>query len=71
MSHELIIRPEAEAELAETFNWYEARIPGLGSEFLLAVDALLNSIVRNPQQYPIVHKTIPGYDSVTGTLLSN
>ncbi len=49
MSHELIIRPEAEAELAETFNWYEARIPGLGSEFLLAVDALLNSIVRNPQ----------------------
>ena len=58
MSHEIIIRPEAEAELSETFNWYEDRAPGLGSEFLLAVDALLLSIVRNPQQYPIVHKTI-------------
>jgi plasmid stabilization system protein ParE len=58
MSYELIIRPEAEAELSETYNWYENRAPGLGSEFLLAVDALLNSIARNPQQYPIVHKTI-------------
>ena len=25
MSRELIIRPEAEAELTEAFQWYEAR----------------------------------------------
>ena len=58
MSRELIIRPEAETDLLEAFNWYEARVPGLGSEFLLAIDALLNSILSNPQQYPAVHKTI-------------
>ena len=58
MSHELIIRPEVEAEISETFSWYEDRASGLGSEFLLSVDALMNSIVRNPQQYPVVHKTI-------------
>jgi hypothetical protein len=58
MSRELIIRPEAEADLSEAFNWHEVRVPGLGSEFLLDIDALLNSILRNPQQYPVVHKTI-------------
>jgi len=49
MSRELIIRPEAETDLLEAFNWYEARVPGLGSEFLHAIDALLNSILRNPE----------------------
>lgn len=58
MNLELIIRSVAEAELAEAFDWYEERVPGLGSDFLLSVDAALNVITRNPQQYPIVHKTI-------------
>lgn len=39
MSGKLVIRPQAEAEMAEAYDWYEARVPGLGSEFLLAVDA--------------------------------
>ncbi len=55
---ELIIRPEAEMEMAEAFAWYEARVPGLGSEFLLTVDAIMNAILRNPQQYPVVHKNL-------------
>ena len=58
MSHELIVRSVAEAELAEAFDWYQDRVPGLGSDFLLSVDASLNAIARNPLQYPIVHKTI-------------
>ncbi len=35
MNFELIIRPEAEADIADAFDWYESRVPGLGSEFLL------------------------------------
>ena len=58
MRHELILRPEAEAELTEAFEWYEARFPGLGLEFIRSVDSLLNSISRNPLSYPIVYKTI-------------
>jgi toxin ParE1/3/4 len=42
MSRELIIRPEAEADIAEAFGWYEARVSGLGSEFLLVLDAAFN-----------------------------
>lgn len=52
MTRELVIRPEAEAELNEGFVWYENRLPGLGSEFLLCVDAALNTILRNPEMYP-------------------
>ena len=57
VSIELTIRPEAEAEMADAFDWYEARTPSLGSEFLLAVDAVLQSVLRNPAQYPFIHKT--------------
>jgi len=58
MSRRLIIRPEAEAEMTETFDWYEDRLLGLGSEFLLCVDAVLNAILRSPQQFPHVHKIV-------------
>jgi len=58
MSHELILRPEAEADLTEAFEWYEARASGLGFEFVRSVDSLLSSIRRNPLSYPIVYKTI-------------
>jgi len=58
MRRELIIRPEAEAYIAEAFAWYEARASGLGSEFLLVLDAAFNSILRTPNLYPQVHKRV-------------
>ena len=58
MSRELIIRPEAETDLADAFEWYEARVPGLGLEFIRTVDSLFSSIIRNPQAYPVVYKTV-------------
>ncbi|MBI2440052.1 MAG: type II toxin-antitoxin system RelE/ParE family toxin [Lentisphaerae bacterium] len=57
MNLELIVRAEAEAEMAAAFDWYEGRLSGLGTQFLLAVDAALHGIVRNPLQFPLVHKT--------------
>ena len=57
MNCRLLVRPEAEAEMADAFDWYEDRVPGLGSDFLLCVDAIFNAILRAPQQYPRVHKT--------------
>ena len=58
VTRELIIRPEAEAEMGEAFDWYEERVPGLGSDFLMNADASFHSILRNPQQFPIVHKNL-------------
>ena len=49
MNRRLIVRPEAEAEMTEAFDWYEDRVPGLGSEFLLCVDAVFSAILRSLQ----------------------
>jgi toxin ParE1/3/4 len=47
------LRVEAKADLAEAFQWYEARRSGLGSEFLQAVRLTLSLIERHPDMYPI------------------
>ena len=56
MAYRLIIRPDAELDIREAFEWYEAQILGLGSEFVRAVDVCLSSIGRNPLAYPIIYK---------------
>ncbi len=53
---EIIVQPEAEAEITEAFRWYEDKNEGLGSEFMRALDASLSSIQRNPTAYAAVHK---------------
>lgn len=58
MTLELIIRPEAEEEMAEAYDWYERLVDGLGAEFLLNVDATMNAILRNPQQFSVVYKNL-------------
>jgi hypothetical protein len=39
MPVELVIVPEAEADIADAYIWYEGRRAGLGEEFLSSVDA--------------------------------
>lgn len=54
--------PEASAELEDAAVWYKGRRPGLGVEFLEAVDATLDHIARWPQaaqQVPGVSADIP------------
>ena len=58
MTRLLFIRPEAEAEMAEAFDWYEQRVPGLGSDYLNCLDVVFHSLVQTPQQYPLVHRTV-------------
>jgi plasmid stabilization system protein ParE len=50
----LIVRGAAEEDIAEAARWYEQRSPGLGSEFLRAVDVTLAEIARMPEHYPVV-----------------
>lgn len=50
MIRRLIVRPEAEAEMTDAFDWYEDRVPGLGSEFLMCVDAVFSAIQRTGQR---------------------
>ena len=56
MKYTVIIRPEAEDDLKETFSWYEEKRTGLGYSFLLQVDAGINFINRNPEIHPKEYK---------------
>jgi hypothetical protein len=49
----LILAPEAEADIAETRDWYDARRPGLGAEFLDELILAFAKIEENPLQYQI------------------
>jgi plasmid stabilization system protein ParE len=51
-----IVRPAAEAEIAEAALWYESRSLGLGAEFLRAVDVCFSEIQRNPDRFPEVYR---------------
>ena len=44
----IIVRPEAEAEVQQAFDWYEEQSEGLGLEFLRAIEACLSGVSRNP-----------------------
>ena len=54
MNRGLIVEPEAEAEIDDAARWYDAQNPGLGADFLLAVQVALAAVQRDPLQYQSV-----------------
>ncbi|MGL6075217.1 MAG: type II toxin-antitoxin system RelE/ParE family toxin [Fimbriiglobus sp.] len=58
MSLLVVFRLEAEVEFDEAFDWYNAQRPGLGSEFVEAVQSVLASISRSPFQHAVVIEDI-------------
>lgn len=58
MRHRLIIRPEAEADIETSFDWYENESGGLGTEFLSELRTSQTLIDRNPLAYPVVYRNI-------------
>lgn len=57
MVAKLIIAPEAAKDLAEAYDWYEGRRPGLGEDFLGCVDASVRMICRIPEMYPTAYES--------------
>jgi len=58
MKKEVIIRPEAEAEIEKAYHWYEEQRKGLGLDFLLCIEEAIEKISRNPEVYSLVHKNV-------------
>lgn len=51
MTYPLTVEPEAEADIAAAYAWYEAQRPGLGDEFLVAVERVFERISESPLIY--------------------
>lgn len=58
MKHTLIVRPEAEADLADAVRWYDLQRPGLGAEFQLCVEEKLERIRRTPEMHAMVYREL-------------
>jgi toxin ParE1/3/4 len=56
--YQLKLKSIAELEATEAAKWYNKKRIGLGEEFLLALDAKLHTIKRNPEQFQIIYKNI-------------
>ncbi|MBN2534761.1 MAG: hypothetical protein JXB88_17885 [Spirochaetales bacterium] len=54
----IIIRLEAEVDIRDTYYYYEECSRGLGTDFLLSLDALFSLIKRNSEIYQKVYKNI-------------
>jgi plasmid stabilization system protein ParE len=53
MIERVVYTPEAERDVADAYDWYEAREPGLGEDFLRCVEACVFTIQRHPRLYPV------------------
>ena len=58
MTFPVVLRTEANDELMEAYHWYEDKRLGLGEEFLLVVDAVIEKIRRSPETYPTVYRHV-------------
>jgi hypothetical protein len=56
MSRRLIVRPEAEADIAEAALWYNEREKGLGSELTLEVGAAVRRAFENPRHHLLLRR---------------
>ena len=53
---QVIVRPAAAADIDDAYQWYEAQRPGLGEEFLMALNATRDRVVEQPEAYPVLQR---------------
>jgi len=51
-----VVRPEAEADIEDAYEWYEKRSAGLGDRFLDAVEETIAFVRESPQRFPEKHR---------------
>ncbi len=55
---DVIIRPEAESDIDDAYQWYESQRKGLGDNFLLCLEEALSRASRNPLIYSTIYKEV-------------
>ena len=54
----LVSRPDADADVEATFEWYEGELPGLGHQFLKELQLTYDRIAVGPEKYQRVASEI-------------
>jgi plasmid stabilization system protein ParE len=50
----IVVEPEAELDIVDAYDWYEAQRAGLGERFLTAVRECLDRVQEEPLAFPTV-----------------
>ena len=58
MSPPVRYSPEAFADVAEAFSWYQAQRVGLGWEFVAELENTVALLQRVPEVGPVVHRSL-------------
>ena len=53
MNRQLIVRPEAEADIADAAVWYDSREPGLGLDLLSEVRSAIARALKSPESFKV------------------
>ena len=56
MRRPITVRPEAEADIAAAFAWYEEQRAGLGTDFLDEIGRCFQRIEDHPEAYSTVYR---------------
>lgn len=58
MSFPLAFHPDVQAEVDEAYDWYERQRPGLGADFLRALDEVFLRLSATPQVHAVIHQNV-------------
>ncbi len=58
MSLPLVFHPDVQGEIDDAYRWYEQQQPGLGDDFLVAVDEVLNRISQMPEIHQVIWRDV-------------
>ena len=58
MAYRLTVSDRAALEIVEAYEWYQEQHPGLGFEFLEALDEQFQAIIQSPQLYAQIHRGV-------------
>ena len=58
MNLPLVFHPAVQGEVDEAFRWYEQQRPGLGDDFLTALDEVFNRLSGSPEIHPVIYRDI-------------
>jgi plasmid stabilization system protein ParE len=58
MNYKIIVQPEAQTDITESWIWYEEQRFGLGEEFISELDVVFEKLMLMPEAYTKVTKHI-------------
>ena len=58
MSLPLVFHPAVQGEVDEAYRWYEQQRPGLGDDFLAAIEEVYNHLRATPEAHQVIYRDV-------------